>query len=416
MSRLRLAVVMAALVWAGSAAAQFGSDPIDLDHPAVAYRTSPTTDGAARLNQRLERGEAQLTFEEGTGYLRSLLKQLGVPVESQIVVYSKTSLQGNLITPSNPRSIFFNDSVAVGWMPGGFIEIAAHDPAQGASFYILPQTWSPLPRMLRDNRCTLCHYSAIAEGVPGFFTRSIPTAADGSTLQWLGNAAMDHRTPLEERWGGWYVTGTHGSLKHLGNLSLTDRRASELPPWSSAQTLSTLTGRFDTTRYLSPHSDIVALLVFAHQARMMNLLTRVGWESRIAAATGPAAAARTLHDDVVSLVDYMLFVDEAPLDRVRGTSGYAEWFSAQGPRDSKGRSLRELDLQKRLMRYPCSYVIYSDAFDALPADTRAAIYARLKQVLSGEDRAPKYAKLTTADRQAIREILRDTKKDLPAAF
>jgi hypothetical protein len=226
---------------------------------------------------------------------------------------------------------------------------------------------------------------------------------------------MDHRTPVEERWGGWYVTGTHGSLKHLGNVSLADGRAAEHPPWSATQTVSTLTGRFDTSRYLSPHSDIVALLVFAHQARVMNLLTRVGWEWRIAAA-GPTAAAAALQGEVDSLVDYMLFVDEAPVDRVRGTSGYSEWFSAQGPRDSKGRSLRELDLQKRLMRYPCSYMIYSDAFDALPDDARAAVYARLKQVLSGENRAPKYAKLTAADRQAIREILRDTKQDLPASF
>ena len=417
MNLQRFAMLAGVLVTAATAtASQLGGDPIDLDHPAIAYRRQLTTDRVAQLNRRLETGETRLAFDDRTGYLRSLLTALEVPIESQMFVFSKTSVQQALIAPSNPRAIFFNDSVVVAWMRGGFIEVAAHDRTQGTSFYVLPQQAQPTPQLRRDNNCLGCHYSATAEGVPGLILRSIPTASDGSQMPWLGNALVDHRTPIAERWGGWYVTGAHGSLQHLGNLIVPDRRASELPAWTADRTLTTLAGRFDTREYPSPHSDIVALLVFEHQARMMNLLTRAGWEARVLEQKGASAASAGLDETVSALVDYLLFVGEAPLDRVRGTSGFAEYFRALGPRDGKGRSLRDFDLQKRLMRYPCSYMIYTEAFDALPAGVREVIYGRLKEVLTGADRAAKYAHLTAADRQAILEILRATKKNLPANF
>ena len=405
---------------AGAAGAQrpaidvYDGDLVELNLAAVS-NLAPRTDAVAELNQRLQAGSAALTFEGPSGYLRSLLELLDVPVDTQMAVYSKTSLQSPLINPSNPRTIFFNDTVAVGWMRGGMIEVAAQDPVFGVGFYILPQTSMPTPRLIPESRCTSCHYSAGAEGVPGFLLRSVPTAVDGALMPWLGNATMDHRTPTEERWGGWYVTGSTGSQKHLGNLVLSDRRAQELPPWSASRTLATLGGRFDTSPYLSEHSDIVALLVFEHQARAMNLITRVGWLARLAAADPTPSQQARLTAAVNELADYVLFVGEAPIDHVRGTSGFAERFSAQGPRDSKGRSLRELDLQQRLMRYPCSYVVYSAAFDGLPESAREMVLRRMKRILSGEERAPRYAHLAPA-RQAVLEILRDTKKSLPAWF
>jgi hypothetical protein len=210
------------------------------------------------------------------------------------------------------------------------------------------------------------------------------------------------------------VTGDAGTRQHLGNVALADRRAQELPAWRADRVLQTLAGRTDTDASLSPHSDIAALLVFEHQARMMNLLTRLGWQARIAAHEGRPAA--SLREEVVALVDYMLFVDEAPVNGIRGSSAYAERFAERGPRDGKGRTLRDLDLQTRLLRYPCSYMIYAPVFDALPADAREMVYGRLKEVLSGQERAPRYARLTSADRQAILEILRDTKTNLPEGF
>ena len=405
-----------ALTAATAAAAQLAGDPINLDHPAIAYRRQSPADRLAELSRRVQSGDATLSYDGTSGYLRSLLRALDIPIESQVLVYSKTSLQSSLISPSNPRAIYFNDSVVVAWVRGGFIEIAAQDPSHGPSFYLLPQTPGAVPRLQRDNACLGCHYSANADGVPGLFVRSIPTTRDGRQMPWLGNAFVDHTTPLADRWGGWYVTGTHGSLQHLGNLIVTDPLAKELPPWSANRTLSDIRGRFNTDGYPTPHSDIVALLVFEHQMRVMNLLTRAGWEGRILAAQGGSAVSPSLQETITALVDYLLFVGEAPLDGVRGTSGFAEHFSAGGPRDGRGRSLHDLDLRRRLMRYPCSYMIYSAAFEALPAGVRQAIYARLKDVLSGSDRAPKYAHLAAADRQAILEILRATKQNLPANF
>jgi hypothetical protein len=411
--QLLAATALAALATAASAR-QAGDDPIDLDHPAIGYRTAARTDRVEELNRRLQSGEAQLRFEDRGGYLRALLETLDIPVESQIALFSTTSLQGNRVSARTPRTIFFSDSIAVAWMQGGFIEVAAQDPRQGVAFYVLPQSHTGRPALFREQQCLGCHYTVAANGVPGVFVRSIPTASDGTPMPWLANNITDHRSPLEERWAGWYVTGDPGSNRHLGNLQIANRRAQELPPWGPERIVPTLESRIDPDAYLSPHSDIAALLVFNHQVRMMNLLTRFGWQARIAAYEGRGAS--TLEVQASELVDYMLFVDEAPLDRVKGTSGFAERFSQRGPRDGKGRSLRDLDLRTRLLRYRCSYMIYSDAFDALPAAARDVVYRRLKTILSGAERAPKYSRIAAADRQAILEILRETKTNLPAGF
>ena len=400
---------LALLLWITAlVSAQLTNSIIEPGHPVIRY-PGETTDRVAQLNRALQSGEVSLQFEERTGYLRSLLAALDIPIESQVALYSGTSLQARIINARNPRTIFFNDSTAVGWMAGGLIEVASLDPKQGAIFYLLPQqTTPPLRQLARDTRCLACHYSIATLGVPGFLVRSIPSSPDGMIMPWLGNYTTDHRSPLSERWGGWYVTGRGG--RHLGNAPIADRTLQDITIDNANLNVTTLANRFDTRSYLSPHSDIVALLVFDHQMRMMNLLTRLGWEARIFERE-ERPAANALNDVVTEVVDYMLFVDEAPLDGIKGTSGFAEGFAARGPRDSKGRSLRDLDLQRRLFRYPCSYMIYSEAFEALPDVGRNAVYARLLQVLSGKDASPKYQHLSAADRQAILEILRDTKKD-----
>lgn len=414
----RLLIACAAWSTAVVFSAQSTDSPFELDHPAIAYSTRQSSNVMDALNARLQSGQVTLPYSERTGYLAPLLDALDVSVDSQIVVFSRTSLQSAIIQPRNPRAIYFNDSVVVAWVRNGFIEIAAHDPAQGAVFYrVLGAAGSP-PTVFRDNKCLQCHYSFATLGVPGFLAKSVPAAQDGDTLPWLGNYLTDHRSPLNERWAGWYVTGRTGPSRHLGNAPLVDRSVDDLTVDAANLNLADLRGRFDTNAYLSPHSDVVALLVFDHQLRMMNLLTRIGWQARVLAHDGHSEAATiaALRDIAVETVDYMLFVDEAPLEGVRGSSGFAESFSARGPRDSKGRSLRDFDLTRRLFRNPCSYMIYSEAFERLPAPARRAIYARLWEVLSGADRGPRYAHLSAGDRDRIVEILRETKRDLPAAF
>jgi hypothetical protein len=243
------------------------------------------------------------------------------------------------------------------------------------------------------------------------------TEATGAVAPQLGNYITNHRSPFGERWAGWYVTGNSGSVPHLGNAAVADGRDPNADVTPKPTSLESLEGMFDTGAYLAPYSDIAALMVFNHQAHMTNLITRVGWEARVAMADTRADTAALLSSLAKELVDYLLFVDEAALpSAVAGTSGFAERFSAGGPRDTQGRSLRQLDLQTRLLRYPCSYMIYSDAFDALPADAREAVYRRLWDVLSGKETEARYARLTTTDRQAVLEILRQTKSGLPSYF
>lgn len=385
-----------------------------INHPAIGYFRQGS-DSVAKLNARLIDGTLQLTYDTRGGYLRNVLDLLQVPVESQVAVFSKTSFQSSLIDPRNPRTIFFNDSVAVAWMYGGFIEVAAQDPKLGTLFYTLDQTRRARPRFERNDSCTRCHQSDESLGIPGLMVRSTFTAEDGNAMLIYGGGFPDHRTPLEQRWGGWYVTGAGAGVRHMGNTLLVDRDEPEAVV--NAQPLASLDGKFPATRYLSAHSDVAALLVLDHQIHMSNLITRMGWEARAAAQEKRPDYAHVLAEGAREFVDYLLFVDEAPLKGpAKGASGFAAKFSAQGPRDAKGRSLRQLDLQKRLLAYPCSFMIYTEAFDGMPDDARSAVYRRMWEVLSGSDKDRRYARLTAADRQAVIEILRATKPAVAGYF
>jgi hypothetical protein len=389
------------------------------DDPTIGYSTRPTSDPVATLNRDIDAGRVHLQFDGEKGYLKSALNALHISIESQMAVFSKTSIQAQRINPQNPRTLFFNDSVVVGWVRGGFVEVSAQDPRQGIIFYALDQTPVDKPQFKRENDCLRCHYSSNALNVPGMIVRSQFTTPNGTPMPWLGNYLSDHRSPLAERWGGWYVTGKTGTIRHMGNAVVTDGRNPDSPVLNQTFNLASLAGRFDTDAYLSPYSDIVALMVFEHQMHMMNLLTRIGWQTRYLLRNGNTQDFHKngLEDSAKDLVDYMLFADEAPLQsKIEGTSGFADRFSADGPRDSRGRSLRQLDLEHRLMRYPCSYMIYSEVFDSLPLEAKDAIYHRLWLVLSGAATDAKYSSLSRSDRKAIVEILRETKKGLPVYF
>jgi hypothetical protein len=404
-----------------AAAGQLTERPLvgALTHPAINYTTQPTHDVVAALSRQLDEGTATLTFEQGTGYLAAVLDSLRVPRESQMLVVSKTGVQALYTDPGNPRAIFFNDVVSVGYIRGApLLEFAVQDPEQGMLFYTLEQKPQERPKFERPSACLRCHLVYSTLHVPGSLARSSYVAADGLPLGQFGAYDADDRLPFARRWGGWYVTGTHGEMRHLGNAlvtNLADREAA-----ISDRTLNRLTldGAFDGHGYLSAQSDIAALMVFQHQGHMMNLITRVGWESRIEAHDHRLdLAAGPVRDAVNELVDYALFVDEAPLTaKIAGRSGFAEKFAALGPSDRQGRSLRALDLEHRLLRYPCSYLIHSAAFAALPAAVRQAIYRRMWDILSGTDATAKYSRLSLADRRAVVEILHDTLTDWPADF
>ena len=410
-------IAIATLVLATAVAAQQAGVFVESrDHGAIQYTSGPEDNRITRLNQRLADGSLTLRFEEGTGYLKSLLEALQVPIESQMLVFSKTSLQSSLINMHNPRAVYFADSVAVGFVRGGeLLEVSVHDPRQGAVFYALPQQPAERPQLERGNTCLACHLSWETLGVPGLIAMSTYPLKDDK-LDYANGLPNDHRSPFPERWGGWYVTGDAGGARHMGNVGVmvADRARTKLT--NPLAVRPSLEGLFDLKGYLTPYSDVAALMVLSHQVRATNLITRAGWEARVAAAAGPEAMSR-VRDAASELADYLLFVDEVPLARpMQSTSGFPETFAAAGPVDSKGRSLRQMDLTRRMMRFPVSYMIYSEAFDALPAPARDVVYQRLWDVLSGSSRDRRFSRLTLADRQAAVDILRETKNDLPAYF
>jgi hypothetical protein len=406
-----------------------GSYVLPLDHQAIQYATAPVTERISRLQEQIAKGDVKLAFDAQHGYLRSLLAVLNVPISSQVLVFSKTSFQASRISPRTPRALYFNDELSVGWVPDGdVVEITAADPKQGVIFYTVDQEPAPKPRIARRGECLQCHQSGGTLGVPGLVVRSVFPESTGMPLFQAGGFITDHRSPLSERWGGWYVTGTHGTARHMGNAYAEDKGNSVQIDREKGANVTGLHDRFDTGAYLSPHSDIVALMTLEHQTRMVNLLTRVGYETRMAlhdqAAINKAlgepedrlgdSARRRIDDAAEALLKYMLFTDEVKLEApVKGTSSFAAEFTERGPRDHAGRSLREFDLQHRMFRYPCSYLIYSKAFDDLSSVVRERIYHRLWEVLTSKDTSATYARLTVADRRAVYEILLDTKSGLP---
>jgi hypothetical protein len=401
-------ITLAACVNGAVAAQRAGAFSQARNHPAIDYTNGPDSSVVAALNARLERGETTLGFEPVRGYLQSVLAALEIPVESQLLVYSPTSFQARVINEKNPRAIYFNDSVAVGWVRGGeVLEIAAQDPRQGTLFYALTQTETAKPRLTRNEACLACHLSWETLAVPGPFVLTVmPRASD---RDYANGSHVDHRTPVDERWGGWYVTGKHVPVS-LANARLLQPALAKRGPERVAAKPS-LEGAFDLNGYLTPYSDVAALMVLEHQTRAINLITRAGWEYRVAA---PAPAEGTplpakVEEAVNDLVDYLLFVDEPRLAApIVGSSGFTAAFAKSGPRDSKGRSLRDLQLTTRLMRYPLSYMIDSPQFAGLPAPISTAVRKRIDAVLAGRDARPKFAHLSAADRQAIGEILTAT--------
>jgi hypothetical protein len=368
-----------------------------VNHPAIKYLTADTDTVVDRLNQKLRDGSSKLVFDEKTGYLKSVLDLLQIPVESQVLVYSQTSLQAQHIKMNNPRAIYFNDTVSVGYIRGaGLIEIVAQDAAMGSIFYVVHQVPAAQASFGRDQQCLRCHLSWDTLGVPGLSV--LTTFPRKSEMDYADGGFVDHYKPIEERWGGWYVTGRKVPARHMGNYPLIVPAGVTAPP----PVRVSLEGQFDLSGYLSPYSDIVALMVLEHQAHFSNLVTRATWEARLGEPLRIAEAAD-------ALADYMLFVDEAKIpNAIEGSSGFAEKFTAGGPRDPKGRSLRELDLKTRLQKYPLSYMIYSPAFKALPAAPKNLVMDKINRVLSGELPGAKYAHLTPQLRAEIREILNST--------
>ncbi len=392
------AALLLAVSVSGAVAQRTGVFDQSMNHPAIKYSTSDSNTVVDELNRKLADGSAKLEFADKSGYLKSVLDLLKIPVESQVLVYTQTSQQSSHITMTNPRAIYFNDEVSVGYIRGaGMLEIVAQDANLGSIFYVVHQAAEAAKRFGRESQCLRCHLSWDTLGVPGLSVLS--TMPRKSERDYANGFFVDHYRQIQERWGGWYVTGKRVPARHMGNLPLIVPTPIDVSPPARVS----LAGQFDLSGYLTPYSDIVALMVLDHQAHFSNLVTRATWEARLGQEMRIAEAAQTI-------ADYLLFVDEAPITDgpIVGSSGFAETFVAAGKKDGKGRSLRELDLRTRLQKYPLSYMIYSPQFQALPEAPKNLVMGRVNDVLAGKITDAKYAHLTPEIRAAIREILQAT--------
>lgn len=417
-----LAVLSALVATSRAQDATFAPAPVykttlAADHPAI-RGIAPTGDAVSRLMDRVTRGDVSLPREVDALGLRSVLAALGVAVDSQLLVFSKTSVQAAHISPSRPRAIYFSDDVLVAHVPGTpGLEAVAIDAARGPVFYALGaradgSVFTP------STTCLKCHHGPNTAGVPGIYVGSVVPGPSGAPLRDDTAIITDHTSPFWERWGGWFVTATRGEPRSRANALATAPDAPDALVREVPSNVRDLHALVDPRPYLTTSSDVVALMVLEHQTQLTNRLTRVAWQARLAAMPDHRALpGATLADDIADLVDYMLFVGEAPLTApLEGRGTFARTFAARGPRDRLGRSLRDFDLDTRLFRYPLSYLVYSAQFAQLPDAVRHDVLARVKARLVAPPPGADHAHLTPAVRTEVLEIVRATLPDLPAGW
>jgi hypothetical protein len=416
-----------ALLWSHAQIAVKNQGYVPFSEAPINYRSDDLTDPIAKLQRRLDSGKAKLTYEPGNGYLRSVLKELQIPVDSQTLVFSKTSFQYKKISPDHPRALYFNDDVYIGQVhEGKAIEVVSFDPMQGAIFYLLDEHQTEKPKFERaELDCTQCHIAAGTRGIPGVLLRSVSPTQTGTQVTGTKTFITDQGSSIANRWGGWYVTGKFDAkaAQSMGNAVAPDDAGADVK-------LKPISAQFDATKYLSQESDVVAHLVLAHQTQAHNLITLTNYRTRIAlfnakansgASTGDGALTEGVRQQyekpAEQLVRYLLFANEAPLTglgfEADAKSGFAREFASHGPRDRRGRSLRDFDLKTRTFRYPCSYLVYTESFDSIPEPAKTYVYHRLLQVLTGEDQSADFAGISPESRRAVLEILLETKRGLP---
>jgi len=414
--RFRLPLLILCLAAAVARAA--GSTEIPFDQPPHDYWKRPLTDRFTRLKAEVESGQLSLEANGEKAFLLGLLKALDIPASSQMLVFSTTSLQLRLISPANPRALFFNDDVYVGYIPGGRIEIVSIDPDLGGIYYIfdIPRGAQP-PQFERSNRCMNCHASEDTGGVPGLVVKSVMPGPHGGSLDAYRRGLSGHGVPFKDRFGGWYVTGYRGAAEHLGNFigRLSPEGLTKIP---------IVPGQlFDFARYPMASSDILPQLVHEHQAGFVNRAVEATYRARELSekgvpTTANGAGSAELDGIARSLTRYILFADETPLPPggIEGDPAFKADFLRARRAAANGASLKDFDLKTRLFRNRCSYMIYSAAFRGLPPAIKQRVYRRLGEALNVSAPDAEYAFLPPAEKQTIRSILRSTLPDLPPGW
>ncbi len=396
------------------------------------YLTGKGTDPVLELQKQIQAGAIKLVFEPKKGYLRSILAELKISPSSQILVFSKTSLQTPFISASTPRAIYFNDRTYVGWIPGApYLEFASVDPKRGPRFYTLRNTEQRQPAFnYQKDECLQCHDSTMTSHVPGLTARSVFAGSDGQPRLASGTFVTSDKSPFSERWGGWYVTGSHGSMRHMGNEPARGDDTNATIDMERGANVTDLRPYFEAEPYLTPRSDIVALMVAEHQMSVQNLITKAGFLTRNAirdeSIFSPELVGTGKHSESTKsriahacepLVEALLFVNEAPLTSpVVGSNSFATEYSATAPKDHLGRSLSQLDLRTRLLRFRVSPMIYSDSFKELTPEAKTQTLRRLVEILSDKDQSAIFQHISKDDREVGRQILSETLPEFKASI
>jgi hypothetical protein len=356
-------------------------------------------------------------------FLKSILDELKVPVDSQVLVYSKTSLQKKGIFPRYPRALYFSDSTYVGYVPGGDVEVITHDPKLGLVFYLIslsqvnPDKASENPRygydVKRRTDCLSCHVSSVTRDVPGLFIRSVATDDQGEVDFSKESHFVDDESPIKDRWGGWYVTGNWSGLSHKGN---------DFQGKSGLEKLDHLKDRIESSRYLKSTSDIAALMVLEHQCKIHTLLVEAKMQYQRALHLENAlkesgsidekesSASSLIEHLTEQLVQAILFCDEAKIegDGIQGNKEFEAVFIARAKVSKSGKNLRKFRLYGRLFKYRCSYMIHSEAFLALPEPLQKSVHKRIHEILTSEKSLEGYEHLKSNEKEVILEILMET--------
>ena len=423
-----LAIGLTGLLMPGAQAQQ--AEPFE--EPPINYSATQTNDRATAINAAFQNRADEIRSMPAKKRLKWLLDELGVPVESQIFVFSKTSMQRDLINPETPRVLYFSDEAYVGWSVTGSFEVSVFDAQLGTTFYLFDQhATKDEPLLARSGDCLLCH--SRHEHTPSLRTRTVFPDANGEPLSGSGGSNIAPATPLAERWGGWYVTGTKAPFEHRGNLTGRKIDDFEGPAAMPTRNLLSLEGVVDTHRYLLKTSDVIPLLMHDHQVHVHNVLSTANQDARIAlhrwpamrqilglpANSPPQGSCLVVFDSQAEkILDALLCRNEAawPAEGIQGDGVFASAYVKTRKPDAKGRSLRDLDLKSRLFRYRCSPLIYSQSFATLPKELRDIVLLRLSSGLRAFPPSPSFGHLSDDERAVIHEILTQTMPDLPKGW
>lgn len=387
--------------------AQSGVTPVGEFGEAPHHYWTQPEDPFSKFIVRVEKGEVKFPLGAGEKeFVIALLRELDVPTSSQLWVFSGTSLQSGRISPRNPRAIYFNEEVYVGYVPGGQLEIASLDPDRGAVFFLfdIPRNGEAV-RFQRSERCMNCHAGDAQFKVPGLAVESVIPGPNTGSLDAFRRGLSGHAIPLQQRFGGWMVTGAPPDLVHKGNvtgdLNAGKMTISEVKPGVA----------FDPDRYPVPTSDVLAHLIFEHQVGFTNRVTEARYLTRAALAAGRGRLrsedAKALDAKAAELARYLLFAEEAPLPQggIAGDSNFRADFLRTRKPAPDGTSLKDFDLSTRLFKYRCSYMIYSRVFTTLQPEFKKMVYARLSAAVSEVTLAREFSYLPAHEKRAIRSIV-----------